>query len=82
MAEYMTLLMKITINNLSNEKAKKTLSLKLWFAKHVGACYILFPFLQFVHNFVKFNILKDVFVCDFVVIIKVCQRKIFSLYAN
>jgi hypothetical protein len=29
MAEYMTLLMKITINNLSNEKAKKTLSLKL-----------------------------------------------------
>ncbi len=81
MAKYRTLLMKMTIDILSNDKAKAN-SYLLCDVQVMLGLVAIFPLLQFVHNFIKFRQLKDVFVCDFVVAIKVHQGGIFSLYID
>jgi hypothetical protein len=68
MAEYMTLLMKMAIDNPSNEKAKTNFDLLCDVQVMLGFAAIL-PLLHFIHNLIKSRQWKDVFVCDFVVAI-------------
>jgi len=42
----------------------------------------ILPLLHFIYNLIKFRRLKDVFICDFVAIVKVCKGEIFSLYTD
>jgi hypothetical protein len=82
MVEYMTLLMKMAIDSPSNEKAKANFDLLCDVQVVLGLATIL-PLLHFLHNFIKFSqCRRDVFICDFVVVGKVCQGVIFSLYTN
>jgi hypothetical protein len=54
--------------------------------EHLCDLWILFeltcilPLLEYVHAFIKFAQMKDVFVCDLVVIIKVCQGDQYNMY--
>jgi len=42
----------------------------------------ILPLLHSIYNLIKFCWLKDVFIYDFVAIVKVCQGEIFSLYTD
>ncbi len=82
MVKYMTLLMKMDIDNPSNEKAKANFDLLCDVQVMLGLVAIL-PLLHSIHNFIKFNqCQRDIFIYDFVVVVKVCQGAIFSLYTN
>jgi hypothetical protein len=40
----------------------------------------IFPLLEFVHVLIKFEQSQDVFVCDLVATIKVCQSYVYNMY--
>lgn len=42
----------------------------------------LMPMLKIVHGLIKFAQKKDVFVCDYVIAIKICQRQLYIHYLN
>jgi hypothetical protein len=42
----------------------------------------ILPWLEAIHFFIKFSQLHDVFVCDFIVIVKICQGEMQALYLN
>lgn len=42
----------------------------------------ILPLLEYVHALVKFAQMQDMFVCDLVATIKVCQANLFSMYCD
>jgi len=42
----------------------------------------ILPLLEFVHALIKFAQSRNVFMCDLVVIIKVCQGNIYNMYCD
>ncbi len=79
MAEYKTLLVKVELNRPTNQQAKQN-------HEHLCDLQILLvlvcnlPLLEFVHALIKFAQMWDVFVCDLVAVIKVCQGDMYNIY--
>jgi hypothetical protein len=79
LAEYKTLLVKMAMDSFTNHQTKFNY-------EHLCDLQILlelsciFPLLEFVHVFIKFAQIWNVFVCDLVVAINVCQTNLFNMY--
>jgi hypothetical protein len=79
MVGYRTLLMKMTYDAPTTEKEKANCDLFYDVQILLGFVHIL-PLLQSVHNLIKFSQLQNVFICDFMVATKVCQKEIYELF--
>jgi len=79
MVEYKTLLMKITLDNPTNQQAMLNYEHLCDIHILLGLACIL-PLLESVHALIKFAQSKDVFVCDLVVPIKDCQGDVYNMY--
>jgi hypothetical protein len=79
--KYRTLLVKMTFDNPTNQQAKLNYQNLCDFQVLLGIICIL-PLLEFVHAFIKFAQMKDVYVCDLVAIIKICQGDIYMMYCD
>jgi hypothetical protein len=78
MEKYKTLLVKMALDSLTNQQAKLNYENLCDLQVLLGLAYIL-PLLEFVHAFIKSAQMKDVYVCDLVVAIKVCQGDIYMM---
>jgi hypothetical protein len=81
MAKYRTLLVKMALDILTNQQAKLNYENLCDFQVLFRHVYIL-PLLEFVHAFIKFAQMKNVYVCDLVAVIKVCQGDINMMYCD
>jgi hypothetical protein len=80
-AKYRTLLVKMALDSPTNQQAKLNYENLCDFQVLLGLVCIL-PLLEFVHAFIKFAQMKDVYMCDLVAIIKVCQGDIYMMYCD
>ncbi len=81
MAKYKTLLVKMALDNAKNQQAMLNYEHLCDFHVLLGlAC--IFPLLESTHVFIEFAQFKDVFVCDLVVAIKVCQGDVYNMYCE
>jgi hypothetical protein len=71
----------MAVDGIINDKTKANFELFCDVQNLLVVATIL-SLLQTIHNLIKFNQLRDVFVCDFVATTKVCQGEIFELYTN
>jgi hypothetical protein len=71
MAEYKTLLLKMALDNLTNQQATQNYEHLRDLQILLGLACIL-PLLEFMHALIKFAHMWDVFMCYLVVTIKVC----------
>jgi hypothetical protein len=79
MAKYKTLLLKMALDNLTNQQTKQNYEHLCDLQILLGlAC--IFPLLEFMHALIKFAHMWDVFMCDLVVTIKVCQCDMCNMY--
>jgi hypothetical protein len=62
-------------NNIVSENLSFLCDLYLIFGLHV-----VFPFLDLVHVLIKLAQSHDVFVCNFINVVKVCQLELYNLY--
>jgi hypothetical protein len=79
MVEYRTFLVKMALDNLTNQQAKQNYEHLCDFQTLLGLAYIL-PLLESMHALIKFAHMRIIFVCDLVVVIKVCQGDIYNMY--
>jgi len=79
MVKYKTLFMKMALDNPTNQQVMLNY-------EHLCDIHILFrlayilPLLEFMHALIKFAQSRNVFVCDLVATIKVCQGDVYSMY--
>jgi hypothetical protein len=79
MAKYKTLLVKISLDNPTNQQAM--LNYEHLCDIHILLGFVcILPLLKSVHVLIKFAQSRDVFVCDLVVAIKDCQGDVYSMY--
>ncbi len=81
MVECRTLLVKMTLDNPTNQQAELNYEKLCDFQVLLGLSCIL-PLLESIHALVKFAQMKDVYVCDLVAAIKVCQGDIYMMYCD
>jgi hypothetical protein len=72
LSEYCTLLMKITLNAPTIASTKSNLCL-LTDVKMLLRLNAIMPLLEVVHSLIKFSQLHNVFVCDFIATMKICE---------
>ncbi len=77
--KYKILLVKMVLNNLTNQQAKMNYEHLCDLQILLGLACIL-SLLELVHVFIKFVQMKDVFMCNLMVIIKVCQGDLYNMY--
>jgi hypothetical protein len=41
---------------------------------------VMLPFMEAMQSFLKFSQRRNTFICDFIVVMKVCQVQLYSLY--
>jgi hypothetical protein len=71
-----TLLMKMAINMYANSQATTKFEHLVDLDMLLSLFYIL-PFLEFVHNLLKFSQYNDIFLCNFVSAVKICQAQLY-----
>jgi hypothetical protein len=81
MAKYKTLLMKMAINMDANSQATTNFEHLVDLDVLLSLFYIL-PFLEFVHNLIKFYQRNDIFFCNFVNVVKICQAQLYSYFVH
>jgi hypothetical protein len=81
MAQYKTLLVKMALDNTTNQQAKLNYEKLCDLQVLLGLSYIL-PLLESIDALVKFAQMKDVSVCDLVATIKLCQSDIYMMYCD
>jgi len=79
MAENKTLIMKMSWDNVSIDQARFNLALC---DLHMLGFFCLLPLLEAMNALIKFAQGRDVFICDFVAIIKIYQTNIYMMYSN
>jgi hypothetical protein len=87
-SEYRTLVQKMqedscdcTSTFASRESSRANLELLLDISVPVAlTCFL--PLLETVHYLVKFSQQRDVFICDYLAAVKVCQGQLYSLYSD
>ncbi len=60
--------------------SKNELWASMWLVNFVGTCLYPTMLFKYVHAFIKFAQMKDVFVCDLGVAIKVYQGDLYNMY--
>jgi hypothetical protein len=65
----------------SCESSRANLELLLDISVPVALMYFL-PLLETIHYLVKFSQQRDVFICDYLAAVKVCQGQLYSLYSD
>jgi hypothetical protein len=78
MVEYRTLLVKMALDK-RNKQVKLNYENLCDLQVLLGLACIL-PLLESIHALTKFTQINDVYVCDLVVVIKVCQGDIYMMY--
>jgi hypothetical protein len=43
---------------------------------------VMMSMLEVVHSLIKFAQLKDVFVCDFIIVVKICERDVYYMFCD
>jgi len=81
MVEYKTLIVKLWQNNVSIVQVKFKLDFLCDLHILMGLSYFM-PLLEAVNVLIKFAQGGDVFICDFVTFIKICQTKFYMVYSN
>jgi uncharacterized membrane protein len=79
MVEYKTLIMKMAQENMSIVQARLNLDL-ICDIHTLLALFCLLPLLEVVNYLIKFAKGRDVFICDFVIIVEICQVYFFMMY--
>ncbi len=79
MAEYITFLVKMVLNNPTNQQTKQNYEHLCDFQTLLGLAYIL-PLLESMHDLIKFAQMRNVFICDLVVTVKVYQGDMYNMY--
>jgi hypothetical protein len=79
--EYFTLFMKITLDAPTITSTKSNLRL-LINVKMLLRLNAIMPLLEVVHSLLKFSQLCDVFMCDFIVIMKICELGMYIVTTN
>ncbi len=72
MTEYKTLLMKMALDMDANSQVATNFERLVDLDMLLYLSYTL-PLLKYVHNFIKFSQGNDIFVCDFLCAMKICQ---------
>jgi hypothetical protein len=88
MSEYRTLIQKMqedskdaTTPHASRELAKTNFSLLVDVSVPIAlTCFL--PLLETVHYLVKFSQQRDIFICDYLGAVKVCQGQLYTLYSD
>jgi hypothetical protein len=88
MSEYRTLIQKMqedskdaTTPHASREVAKTNFSLLVDVSVPIAlTCFL--PLLETVHYLVKFSQQRDIFICDYLGAVKVCQGQLYTLYSD
>jgi hypothetical protein len=75
-AKNKTLLMKMAINMYANSQATTKFEHLVDLDMLLSLFYIL-PFLEFVHNLLKFSQYNDIFLCNFVSAVEICQAQLY-----
>jgi len=79
--EYKTLMVHMN-NDLNCVVATKTNLEYLCDVEVVMGLMCIMPMLKAIHAFIKFVRACDTFVCDFVIVVKLCCAKLYKLYSN
>lgn len=81
MEQYWLLMAKMHVNVSRNNIVAINLSLFCDLELIIGL-HVILPFLDFMHTLVKLTQSCDVFVCEFVDMVKVCQLDLYYFYFN
>ncbi len=76
LSKYCTLLMRITLYAPTIAFTKSNLCL-LTHVKMFLRLNVIMPILEVVHSLIKFSQLRDVFVCDFITTMKICELGVY-----
>jgi hypothetical protein len=68
-------------DQVTNIATKANLDLLCDVETFLGLTYII-PLLEFVQSLSKFGQTHDVFICDFVCIVKVCEDDLYEMYCD
>ncbi len=79
MVEYKTMLVKMALDSLTNQQAQLNHENLCDLQVLLGFACIL-PLLESIHALIKCTQMKNVYVCDLVVVIKLCQGDIYMMY--
>jgi hypothetical protein len=81
MAKYKTLIVKMSQDNVSITQTRFNLDLLCDLHMLLGLSCLL-PLLEVMHALIKFAQGRDIFICDFVTIVKNCQANLYMMYSN
>jgi len=81
MEKYMTMLVKMVLDNPTNQQVKLNYKNLCDLQVLLGLVCIL-PLLEFFHAFIKFAQMRDLYVCDLVATIKVNQVDIYMMHCD
>jgi hypothetical protein len=81
LAKYKMLIMKMSQNNINVVQARLNLNLLCDIHTLLDLSYLL-PLLGVVNILIKFAKRNNIFICNFVTIIKICQADIFMMYSD
>jgi hypothetical protein len=79
--KYRTLIMKMALDATTITSAKSNLCL-LTNVEMLLGLNVVMPLLEAMHSLIKFAQLQDVFVCDFIAIIKICEGDVYQMYCD
>jgi acetyl/propionyl-CoA carboxylase alpha subunit len=77
--EYKTLIAKMTTNSANVESAKANL-LNLCDIDMILGLPCILPMLESMNGLMKFVQGKDIFVCDYIIAVKICQGDLYKMY--
>jgi hypothetical protein len=81
MAKYKTLIVKMSRENVSVAQARFDLNLLCHLHMLLGL-FCLLPLLEAVNALIKFAQRRDVFICDFVATVEICQVDLYMMYSD
>jgi len=79
--EYCTLLMKVALNAPIIPFAKSNLSLLTNMETLLGLNVVMLM-LKAIHSLIKFTQLRDVFVYDFIIVMKICEGDVYHMFCD
>ncbi len=79
--KYCILLMKMALDALIVPFAKSNLFLLTNVGTLLGLNTMMLM-LQVIHSLIKFAQLKNIFVCDFIVVVKICEKDVYRMFCD
>jgi hypothetical protein len=77
--EYCTLLMKMALDAPTISFTKSNLCLLINVEMLLGLNVVM-PLLEVMHSLIKFAQLQDMFMCDFITTVKICEGEVYRMY--